>query len=84
MRHAAHLQVPWDQLTLVLLEPIITVLLNSLFFFFKCLSSFMYFERERESMSRGGAARERIPSRLHAVSAEPKKGPELRNREIMT
>ena len=30
------------------------------------LSSFIYFERERESMSRGGAEREgeRVPSRL--------------------
>ena len=37
-------------------------------------------------MSRGGAerGRERIPSRLHAVSPEPHVGLELRNREIMT
>ena len=34
-------------------------------------------ERERER-------RERIPSRLHAVSTEPDMGLELMNREIMT
>ena len=33
-------------------------------------SIFIYFERERESMSREGAERERIPSRLCTVSAE--------------
>ena len=39
-------------------------------------------------MSRGGAERggerERIPSRLHAVSAEPDPGLRLMNHEIMT
>ena len=42
-------------------------------FFFKIL---FIFERHRDSVSRGGAkrGRERIPSRLHAVSAEPKAG----------
>ena len=37
-------------------------------------------------MSRGGAEREgeRIPSRLHAVSAEPDAGLDLINCEIMT
>ena len=49
------------------------------------LSLFIYFERE--SMSRGRAAkgRERIPSRLCAVSTEPDNvGPELTNCEAMT
>ena len=47
---------------------------------------FIYFERERESMSRGGEQRERerIPSRLRAVSAEPNARFDLTNREIMT
>ena len=47
---------------------------------------FVYFERD--SISRGGAERERererIPGRLHAVSADPDTGLALRNREIMT
>ena len=51
------------------------------------LSLFIYFqrdrERERERESRGGA-RERIPSRLHAISAEPDAGLNLTNHEIMT
>ena len=46
------------------------------------------FERERESMSRGGAERERgrhrIGSRLQAVSTEPDTGLKLMNHEIMT
>ena len=53
---------------------------------------FMYFEREREPVrvhaSKGEAererGRERIPSRLHAVSTELNVGLELRNREIVT
>ena len=55
-------------------------------FFFK----FMYFERERESVcvctqGRGRErGRERIPSRLHAVSTEPDVEPELMNHGIMT
>ena len=37
-------------------------------------------------MSRGGAerGRERIPSRLHTISAEPDAGLEPTNRDIMT
>ena len=37
-------------------------------------------------MSRGGAEREgeTIPSRLRAISAEPKVGLDLRNREVIT
>ena len=35
-------------------------------------------------MSRGGAERDRIPSRLHAVSTEPDVGLELTNCAIMT
>ena len=58
------------------------------FFFFKVI----YFERgrgrEKASASRGGAEREgereKIPSRLRAVSAEPDMGLEPMNREIMT
>ena len=47
------------------------------------------FEKERESMSRGGAEREGDPeseaaSRLRAVSTEPDAGLELKNPEIMT
>ena len=46
----------------------------------------VYFERERESTSRGGAESKtnRIPSRLQTVSAEPNVGLELKNCEIMT
>ena len=45
---------------------------------------FIYFERER--VRRGGAEREgeRIPSRLHTVSAKPDAGLKLENRELMT
>ena len=49
-----------------------------------------YFERESASVSQGGAERERergrqkIPSRLHTVSTEPKVGLELTNHEIVT
>ena len=47
---------------------------------------FIYFERERESTSRGGAerGRQRFPSRLHAVSTEPNVELEFTNHEIMT
>ena len=49
---------------------------------------FIYFEREgeRESMSRREAerGRERIPSKLLAVSSEPREGLDLTNREIVT
>ena len=41
-------------------------------------------ERERESPMRGGRAGERIPSRLHTVSAGPDMGLELTNHETMT
>ena len=45
-------------------------------------------ERESEHTSRGGAEREKgrdkIPSRLHTVSAGPDVGLNLTNREIMT
>ena len=46
----------------------------------------MYFERDRGSVSRGGAerGRKRIPNRLHTASAEPDAGLELTNCEIMT
>ena len=46
----------------------------------------VYFERDRESeWGRGReGGRERIPSRLHVVSAEPNKGLEPTNREILT
>ena len=47
------------------------------------LNVFIYLEREQESKSRGGAKRgrrrERIPSRLSAVSPEPGAGLELTN-----
>ena len=52
---------------------------------------FVYFlrererERERERMIREGAEieGERIPSRLHVISAEPNEGLELTNHDIM-
>ena len=51
-------------------------------FFFR----FIYFERERENTSGGGAerGRERIPSRLYTVSLEPDTVLEFMNHEIMT
>ena len=53
------------------------------------LNSFylFYFEREREREAGGGAergGRERIPSKLHAVSTEPDAGLVSTNREITT
>ena len=42
-----------------------------------CFLRFIYFERG------GDGQRERIPSRLHAVSIEPDVGLKLMNREIM-
>ena len=47
---------------------------------------YLFWERERESKQRRGRerGRQRIPSRLHAVSAEPDVGLELTNREIKT
>ena len=47
---------------------------------------FIYFERDRERTSRGraGERKERIPSRLHAATAEPNAGLELTKHEIMT
>ena len=50
------------------------------FFFFK----FILRGRERETMSREGAERERILSRLHTISTEPNMGLELTDREIVT
>ena len=45
----------------------------------------LFIERERESMWGGGEGqREGIPSRLHTIGAEPNKGLELMNQEIMT
>ena len=50
------------------------------------LLKFIYFEREREHTQWRGRerGRKRIPSRLHAVSAEPDVGLDLTNREITT
>ena len=54
------------------------------------LINLFYFERERERERErtraqvGEGQRERIPSRLHIVSAEPDAGLELMDREIMT
>ena len=51
------------------------MLFEVLLAFFLNLSLLTYFERDRDSVSGEGAEREgereRIPSRLHAVSAEP-------------
>ena len=48
----------------------------------------MYFERERErervQVGEGQRGRERIPSRLHIVSAEPDAGLDPTNPEIVT
>ena len=48
-------------------------------FTFHFYFSFIYFERERVSMSGQGGerGRERVPSRLHAVTAEPDVGLDL-------
>ena len=46
-------------------------------------SLLIYFEREREQMQGKGVGG-RIPSRLHAVSAEPDVGLLLRNHEVLT
>ena len=52
-------------------------------FFLKFI--FIYFERAIKSQpGRGRGGRDRIPGRLHAVSAEPHAGLELTNREIVT
>ena len=58
---------------------------------YECLKIFfiIYFLRERDSMSRGGAEREgdaepEAGSRLRAVSTEPDAGLELTNSEIVT
>ena len=47
---------------------------------------FVLRERERESRQRRDRqrGRERIPSRLHAVNAQPDAGLKFTNREIMT
>ena len=48
---------------------------------------YIYFEREREKYEWGKGrekGRQRIPSRLRAVSTEPNAGLNLMNREIMT
>ena len=49
---------------------------------------FIYFERDGDSTSRGGAERERererILSSFHTASAEPDAGVELMKLEIMT
>ena len=50
--------------------------------FFK--EDFQKFFREHACTKRGGAERERIPSRLSAVSAEPDTGLDPTNCEIMT
>ena len=88
--------LPPPCLTLLLFLPLWTSphpqdgLLLFILFYFLCL----FFERERararERVSREGAERERerererIPSRLHAVNAEPHMGLRLVNCEIMT
>ena len=50
------------------------------------LSLFIYFERERDSASRGRAERkeERIPSMLYAVSTQTDVGLKLMNLEVTT
>ena len=54
-------------------------------FFLKFLNLFIYFGRERANrVGSEGGERERIPSRLHTVSAEPDTGLELTNCDTMT
>ena len=57
-----------------------------LFFFF---TIYLFLDRERQSMSRGGAEREgdtesKADSRLRAVSTESDSGLELTNRKMVT
>ena len=61
---------------------LLNIVRNNLFFFL-----FVYLVlRERASKQEWGRERERerIPSRLCTVSAEPDLGPELTNHEVMT
>ena len=51
-------------------------------FFFKFI--YLFILREKESTSRGGIERGRIPSRLCTASAEPNVELKLRNCEIVT
>ena len=44
----------------------------------------MFILRETERMQAGKERRERIPSKLHAVSTEPNAGLKLTNHEIIT
>ena len=63
---------------------------ETLFFFINFFSTFIYFwDRERQSMNRGGAEREgdtvlEAGFRLRAISPEPDAGLELMDREIVT
>ena len=63
-----------------------TDIFSTCFLFFYFL--FVLREREPENACEWGTGRdrgrERIPSQLHAVSAEPNVGVELTNREIVT
>ena len=54
------------------------------YFFLIFKNLFIYFERDRVSGGGAERGRERIPGRLHTVSAEPNVGLELRNCKIMT
>ena len=53
-------------------------------FSFSFVTLFIYLERQSENGRGGERGRERIPSRLLAVSTEPKAGLELMNGETMT
>ena len=61
-----------------------------LFFYFLFFSTFIYiWDRERQSMNRGGAEREgdtesETGSRLRAISPDPDAGLELTDREMVT
>ena len=54
------------------------------FFIFLFFDVYLFYGRE--SVGRGGTEREeeRIPSRLHAVNAEPSMGLDFMNPELMT
>ena len=61
-----------------------TVFPNSSFFFLVFLSSFIYFEGETASGGRAERGRQRVQSRLLAISAESDVRLEPRNHDIMT
>ena len=65
-------------------DPALTGLTDVILIFLRCAHVFFFFffvlQFERESMSRGKVSgRERIPSRLHTITAQPHSGLEPTN-----